>query len=120
MPYLRGIAEKTTNVNSIEAKIGQIITEVRKKFGKGDMLQDDIDGICELKVGTQDPKSKPSDLYETRIRNMGNAGKNGGQYYTPRPLIRDMIKVVAPKLGEKPFTILQQALEALYVRLMTT
>ena len=61
MPYLRGIAEKTTDVNSIEAKIGQIFTEVCKKFGKGDMLQDDTDGICELKVGTQDPKSKPSD-----------------------------------------------------------
>ena len=84
------------------------------------MLQDDIDGICELKIGTQDLKSKPADLYETRIRNMGIAGKNGGQYYTPRPLIRAMIKVVAPKLGEKPFTILLQALKALYLKFMTT
>ena len=31
---------------------------------------------------------------------MGNAGRNGGQYYTPRPLIRAMIKVIDPKLGE--------------------
>jgi type I restriction enzyme M protein len=32
---------------------------------------------------------------------MGNAGRNGGEYYTPRPLIRAMIKVVDPKIGER-------------------
>ena len=31
---------------------------------------------------------------------MGNAGRNGGEYYTPRPLIRAMIEVTGPKLGE--------------------
>lgn len=32
---------------------------------------------------------------------MGNAGRNGGQYYTPRPLIRAMIEVIQPKIGER-------------------
>jgi type I restriction enzyme M protein len=32
---------------------------------------------------------------------MGNAGRNGGEYYTPRPLIRAMIEVVAPQIGER-------------------
>ncbi len=31
---------------------------------------------------------------------MGNAGRNGGEYYTPRPLIRAMIAVTKPKIGE--------------------
>ena len=31
---------------------------------------------------------------------MGNAGRNGGEYYTPRPLIRAMIKVIDPQIGE--------------------
>lgn len=31
---------------------------------------------------------------------MGNAGRNGGEYYTPRPLIRAMVKVVAPRIDE--------------------
>jgi type I restriction enzyme M protein len=39
-------------------------------------------------------------LYEDKIRRMGNAGRNGGEYYTPRPLIRAIIKVVDPKIGE--------------------
>ncbi len=32
---------------------------------------------------------------------MGNAGRNGGEYYTPRPLIRAMVQVVKPKIGER-------------------
>src|SRR5690606_21556798 len=36
-----------------------------------------------------------------KIKNMGNAGRNGGEYYTPRPLIKTIIKVVDPKIGDK-------------------
>jgi type I restriction enzyme M protein len=32
---------------------------------------------------------------------MGNAGRNGGEYYTPRPLIRAMIEVIKPTVGER-------------------
>ena len=37
---------------------------------------------------------------EEKIKNMGNAGRNGGEYYTPRPLIKSIIKVINPKIGE--------------------
>jgi len=42
-----------------------------------------------------------SHLYEDKIKNMGNAGRNGGEYYTPRPLIKSIVKVVAPNIGDK-------------------
>nr|WP_242466348.1 N-6 DNA methylase [Chromatium okenii] len=32
---------------------------------------------------------------------MGNAGRNGGEYYTPRPLIRAMVQVVNPQINER-------------------
>ena len=32
---------------------------------------------------------------------MGNAGRNGGEYYTPRPLIRAIIRVLKPQIGER-------------------
>ena len=32
---------------------------------------------------------------------MGNAGRNGGEYYTPRPLIRAIVRVVRPKIGDR-------------------
>jgi len=53
-----------------------------------------------LSFGSQAEKHELSHLYEAKIRNMGNAGRNGGEYYTPRPLIRAMIRVIDPKIGE--------------------
>jgi type I restriction enzyme M protein len=41
-----------------------------------------------------------SHLYEDKIKNMGNAGRNGGEYYTPRPLIKAIIEVIKPKIGQ--------------------
>ncbi|MBU2727574.1 HsdM family class I SAM-dependent methyltransferase, partial [Acidithiobacillus ferridurans] len=57
-----------------------------------------IDG---LRFRSQTEKHELSHLYEAKIKNMGNAGRNGGEYYTPRPLIRAIVQVVAPKVGEK-------------------
>jgi len=34
---------------------------------------------------------------------MGNAGRNGGEYYTPRPLIRAIVQVVKPRIGERVY-----------------
>ena len=42
-------------------------------------------------------------LYEAKIKNMGDAGRNGGEYCAPRPLIRAMIKVLDPKIGERVY-----------------
>lgn len=100
MPYLRAFKQTTAGYQSIEYKIGEIFGEVRNKFQNGYMLQEALDRIDALKFGSQEQKHELSDLYETRIKNMGNGGRNGGQYYTPRPLIRAMIQVIDPKLGE--------------------
>jgi len=100
MPYLRKFKEGGAAHNTIEYKIGEIFGEVRNKFGNGYMLREALEKIDGLEFGSQAQKHELSDLYETRIKNMGNAGRNGGQYYTPRPLIRAMIEVMQPKLGE--------------------
>ena len=59
-----------------------------------------IEHVDELRFGTQTEKHELSHLYETKIKNMGNAGRNGGEYYTPRPLIRAIVRVTAPRIGE--------------------
>jgi type I restriction enzyme M protein len=100
MPYLRGFKQTAPGPDTIQYKIGEIFGEVRNKFQNGYMLRDALALIDKLKFGSQEQKHELSDLYETRIKNMGNAGRNGGQYYTPRPLIRAMIKVTDPQLGE--------------------
>lgn len=59
--------------------------------------------VDELKFSSKHEQHEMSHLYESRIAKMGNAGRNGGEYYTPRSLIRTIIKVLDPKIGEKVY-----------------
>jgi type I restriction enzyme M protein len=100
-PYLQGFTQRATGPNTIEYKIGQIFAELKNKIQSGYNLREIIDHIDELRFRSQAEKHELSHLYEAKIKNMGNAGRNGGEYYTPRPLIRAMIQVIQPKIGER-------------------
>ena len=100
-PYLEGFKGRAASADTIDYKIGEIFGEIRNKFQSGYSLRDAIDAIDALSFGSQAQKHELSELYEAKIKNMGNAGRNGGEYYTPRPLIRAMIQVVKPRIGEK-------------------
>ena len=99
-PYLKKFKESTDDADSLDYKIGEIFSEIVNKFRSGYSLRDALEIIDQLNFGSQEAKHELSDLYETRIKRMGNAGRNGGEYYTPRPLIRAMIKVMQPQIGE--------------------
>ena len=98
--YLANFKDTEAGPKSIQYKIGEVFGELRNKFRSGYILRDIIETIDTLSFNTQDQRHELSQLYETRIRRMGNAGRNGGEYYTPRPLIRAMVSVVDPKIGE--------------------
>ena len=99
-PYLGGFKKPDRDPQTIEYKVGEVFSELRNKFRSGYILRDVLEAVDGLSFNTQDARHELSELYETRIKRMGNAGRNGGEYYTPRPLIRAMIKVVDPKVGE--------------------
>ena len=90
-PYLHGFKQKASGPNTIEYKIGEIFGEIKNKIQSGYNLREIIDHIDELRFRSQTEKHELSHLYEAKIRNMGNAGRNGGEYYTPRPLIRAIV-----------------------------
>lgn len=100
-PYLAGFKQRASGSNTIEYKIGEVFGEIKNKIQSGYNLRDVIDRVDELRFRSQTEKHELSHLYEAKIRNMGNAGRNGGEYYTPRPLIRAMIQVLDPKIGER-------------------
>ncbi|HMW87618.1 MAG TPA: N-6 DNA methylase [Nitrospira sp.] len=102
-PYLHSFKQKASGPNTIEYKIGEIFGEIKNKIQSGYNLREIIDHIDELRFRSQKEKHELSHLYEAKIRNMGNAGRNGGEYYTPRPLIRAMVQVVKPKIGERVY-----------------
>jgi type I restriction enzyme M protein len=99
-PYLQGFKQRASDPNTIEYKIGAVFAELKNKFQSGYSLRDALEALDSLHFRSQKEKHELSHVYEAKIKNMGNAGRNGGEYYTPRPLIRAMIQVVAPKIGE--------------------
>ncbi len=99
-PYLHKFKDRASGPNTIEYKIGEIFGELKNKITSGYNLREIIDHIDELRFRSQIEKHELSALYEEKIKRMGNAGRNSGEYYTPRPLIRAIIHVIAPKLGE--------------------
>ena len=98
-PYLAGFRQRAESADTIEYKIGAIFTEIKSKFQSGHSLRDALEQIDDLHFKSQQDKHELSELYEVKIKRMGNAGRNGGEYYTPRPLIRAMIRVVKPEIG---------------------
>ena len=99
--YLRGFKDRATGADTLEYKIGEVFGEIKNKFASGYSLRNALEYVDALNFGSQEEKHELSDLYEAKIKRMGNAGRNGGEYYTPRPLIRAMIKVMQLQIGEK-------------------
>lgn len=100
-PYLKKFKASAESPDTIEYKIGEIFSELKNKVQSGYNMREVINRIDELRFRTNAEKHEMSHLYESKIQNMGNAGRNGGEYYTPRPLIKTIVKVVAPKIGDK-------------------
>ena len=100
-PYLKRF--KAEKADTIEYKIGEIFSELKNRLQSGYNLREVINLIDELRFRSHAEKHEMSHLYEGKIQNMGNAGRNGGEYYTPRPLIRTIVKVVAPSVGDKVY-----------------
>jgi type I restriction enzyme M protein len=102
IPYLKTFKSSSEfKPDTIEYKIGEIFSELKNKLQSGYTLRKIINIIDELRFKSNDEKDELSSLYEDKIKNMGNSGRNGGEYYTPRPLIKTIVKIINPKLGDK-------------------
>ncbi len=97
-PYLKKFRSEESN--TIEYKIGEIFHELKNKISSGYKLREILNAVDGMHFRLYEEKHELSHLYEAKIKNMGNAGRNGGEYYTPRPLIKTIIKVVNPKIGD--------------------
>ena len=97
-PYLKKF--KAEEPNTIEYKVGEIFSELKNKISSGYKLREILNIVDDMHFRLYEEKHELSALYEEKIARMGNAGRNGGEYYTPRPLIKTIVRVVAPKLGD--------------------
>ena len=99
-PYLSSFRTKAKNTNSLEYKIGEIFSEIENKVRDGYNLRELFNEVDKLQFRSDEAKHELSSLYEEKIKKMGNSGRNGGEYYTPRALIKSIIKITNPTIGE--------------------
>ena len=99
-PRLKKLRDSARDITSIQYRIGSIFADINCRITNGYIMREIIDLIEPLKFETEAARHEMSVLYESRLQQMGNAGRDGGAYYTPRSLIRVMIRILDPKIGE--------------------
>ena len=102
LPHLRGLRE-APGATARQKVIGEIIegTE-RSRVDTDRNLADVLDRIHALDVAGEDYDDlfPLSQVYEGLLLKMGEKGNDGGQFFTPRDVIRAVVKTVDPKPHE--------------------
>lgn len=98
-PYLKAFKNTTEDTRTLTYKIGEIFSEIDNKIQGGHTLREALDIIDMLEFKTQEELDDLSHLYEDRLKMLGGAGKSG-EYYTPRPVIKTMIKALDLEPGK--------------------
>jgi len=102
LPYLRELGEQP-QASSRQKVISQIMSSVeRTRIDTERNLLDVIDKVDEIDHTAVDTTHvfTLSQLYEGLQLKMGEKGNDGGQFFTPREIIRAMVRVVDAHIGE--------------------
>jgi type I restriction enzyme M protein len=102
IPHLKKLRE-LPNATSRQKVISEIFSGVeRTRIDTERNLLDILDKVHEISSETVDPTHvfTLSQIYEGLLLKMGEKGNDGGQFFTPREIIRAMVKVIDPKIGE--------------------
>jgi type I restriction enzyme M protein len=102
IPYLKKLKDKT-NATPRQKVISEIMSGVEKtRIDTEKNLLDVLDKVHEITNAGIDPTHvfALSQIYEGLLLKMGEKGSDAGQFFTPREVIRAMVRAIAPKIGE--------------------
>jgi len=102
LPKLKGL-EKQPDATARQKVISEIMSGVdRSRIDSEKNFLDVLDKVHEISVETVDDTHvfTLSQVYEGLLLKMGEKGNDGGQFFTPREVIRAMVRVVDPKIGQ--------------------
>jgi type I restriction enzyme M protein len=96
--YLRGL----DSVGDIERAdvVASVFRGTVNRMQSGYILRDVLNKIAEIHFSASDEVHTLSHLYESLLKEMRDAAGDAGEFYTPRPLIRMIVKAVDPHPGE--------------------
>jgi type I restriction enzyme M protein len=97
--YLRGLAGSGEKGSQREV-IANVFKGVQNRMVSGYLLRDIVNKINGIHFGSSEEIHTLSHLYESMLREMRDAAGDAGEFYTPRPVVRFMVQVTDPRLGE--------------------
>jgi len=128
LPYLKSLRDKPT-ATARQKVISEIMSGVeRTRIDTERNFLDVIDKVHEISADRVDPTHvfTLSQVYEGLLLKMGEKGNDGGQFFTPREVIRAMVRIVDPRIGETVYDpgcgtggFLAQAYEHMATRAVT-
>ncbi len=105
LPYLKGLRERP-NASSRQKVISEILSGVeRVRVDTEKNFLDVLDKVHEIRHENIDSTHifALSQVYEGLLLKMGEKGNDGGQFFTPRQVIRAMVRAVAPQPGQSVY-----------------
>ena len=105
LPHLRKLGKRRP-ATARQRLISQIVADVdATRVDTERNFLDVIDKIDDIRLGNIDPQHlfALSSAYEGLLLLMGEKNNDGGQFYTPREVVRAMVRVVKPKVGDKVY-----------------
>jgi type I restriction enzyme M protein len=102
--YLRSLA--SSNGDDRRDVIATVFRGVDNRMKSGYLLRDVINKVAGIHFTSHDELHTLGAMYESMLREMRDAAGDSGEFYTPRPVVRFMVTVTDPRLGE---TILDPA-----------
>jgi len=97
--YLRGFAGEGEKGSQREV-IANVFKGVQNRMVSGYLLRDILNKINGIHFSASEEIHTLSHLYESMLREMRDAAGDAGEFYTPRPVVRFMVQVTDPRLGE--------------------
>lgn len=96
--YLRSLQSET----GTERKdvIATVFKGVTNRMINGYLLRDIINKIDEIHFTNNEELNSLSHLYESILKEMRDASGDAGEFYTPRPVVKFMVEMLDPKIGE--------------------
>lgn len=102
LPYLKGLKNQP-DASARQKVISEVMTGVeRVRIDTERNLLDVLDKVNAITAESVDPTHvfTLSQVYEGLLLKMGEKGNDGGQFFTPRQVIKAMVEVLAPSVGE--------------------
>jgi type I restriction enzyme M protein len=96
--YLRALS--SSNGDDRRDVIATLFKGVDNRMKSGYLLRDIINKVGGIHFTSSDELHTLGALYESMLREMRDAAGDSGEFYTPRAVVRFMVEVTDPRLGE--------------------